>query len=295
MEIHRRNKPRSKQREEFKISGINNTTCRVCGEKHFSIWGRRDDQTLYQCQNCELVFFFPYPTQEELDNFYNTQYHAERGYGGGGEAGRLRRKMYELDINDLEKKLPAKGRFLDVGCAEGVFLSMLNEQWEKYGIDISAPAIMKAREKEGITAEVKDISDMEDSFFDVIHLRGVFEHFLDPIDFVLKANRKLKNNGTLVLSNTPNAGGLVPRLFRGRFKLVLPNEHLNYFSVRSMQVLSEKAGFYIKKIKYPYFGSPYCSFWKNLFEIPFNLAVGKQSPPFWGNIFTVYAQKVKDV
>ena len=51
------------------------------------------------------------------------------------------------------------------------------------------------------------------------------------------------------------------------------------------KVLSEKGGFIIKKVKYPYFGTPYCSFLKNLLEIPFNLLTGKLSPAFWGNIF----------
>ncbi len=171
---------------------------------------------------------------------------------------------------------------------------MLNGRWEKYGIDVSAPAIAKARQKKGITAEVKDLDGIEDNFFDVIHLRGVFEHFLDPLDFVRKANRKLKIKGILILSNTPNIGGIVPKLFRGRFKLVIPHEHVNYFSVRTIQVLAKISGFEIKKVNYPYFGSPYCSFFKNLFSIPLSFVMGKQSPPFWGNIFTVYAHKIKD-
>ncbi len=266
--------------------------CRVCGHQEFSMWGNRDGLPLYQCKNCELVFFFPYPTQEELEVYYNSSYHAERGYGGSGNAGQLRKQMYELDIKDLEKKLRSYGRFLDVGCAEGVFLSMLNNRWEKCGIDISQPAVEQARQKEGIEAEVKEISEVKDNSFDVVHLRGVFEHMLDPLEFVKISNQKLKNNGFLVLSNTPNIGGLVPALFRGRFKLVIPNEHLHYFSVRTMHTLAELGGFVIKDITYPYFGSPYCSFWKDMIDIPINLVTGKMSPPFWGNIFTVYMQKI---
>ncbi len=268
------------------------TSCRVCGENYFSIWGECNGLNLYQCENCELVFFFPYPSQDELNAFYKTQYHSQRGYGGEGEAGQLRTQMYNLDIRDLEDKIPERGRFLDVGCAEGVFLSMLDKRWEKYGIDVSETAIEKGAQKHGVVAEAKDISEMADGFFDVIHLRGVFEHLLDPLDFVKKANRKLRLHGALVLSNTPNIGGIVPRLFRGRFRLVLPNEHVNYFSVRTMRVLTERGGFTIQKIKYPYFGTPYCSFFRDLGVIPYNLLRGKKSPPFWRNIFTIYARKV---
>jgi len=277
------------------MKGAIQTRCRVCDHHGFWVWGRHNGLSLYQCRNCNLVFFFPYPTKEDLDAYYNGQYHAERGYGGDGKAGQLRKKMYELDIHDLESRLGHKGRFLDVGCAEGVFLTMLSEGWEKFGIDVSGLAIEKACKQEGIKAKVKDISEMEDDFFDIVHLRGVLEHILDPLDFVKATNRKLKTNGFLVLSNTPNIGGVVPRLFRGRFNLVIPNEHIHYFSVHTMQILTRLGGFVIKSITYPYFGSPYCSFWKNMIQIPLNLVTGKMSPPFWGNIFTIYAQKVDEV
>ncbi len=271
------------------------TNCRLCQNNSFNIWGVRDNLTLYQCSNCELVFFFPYPTQEELDAFYNDQYHNKRSYNGEGEVGRLRKEMYKLDILDLEKKISVRGRFLDVGCAEGVFLSMLNHGWERYGIDVSQTAIERASQKENVIAEKKNIAEMENSFFDVVHLRGVFEHLLEPLHFVRQVNLKLKENGYLVLSNTPNINGIIPRLFRGRFKLVLPNEHVNYFSKRSIQILLEKEGFTINAITYPYFNTPYCSFIKDLIQIPVNLITGKTSPPFWGNIFTVYAQKIKEL
>jgi 2-polyprenyl-3-methyl-5-hydroxy-6-metoxy-1,4-benzoquinol methylase len=42
--------------------------------------------------------------------------------------------------------VPQKGRILDVGCAEGLFLSLLNSPgWERYGMDVSTPAIESAR------------------------------------------------------------------------------------------------------------------------------------------------------
>lgn len=246
---------------------------------------------LYQCANCELVFFYPYPTREELDAHYNDKYHVVRGYGGSGEAGRLRRRMYDLDIRDLQKRLGDSGRFLDVGCAEGLFLSLLGEGWDKRGIDVSREAVDKANQYEGVVAEVKDISEMPDGYFDVIHLRGVFEHLLYPLDFVRCAERKLKAGGALVLSNTPNIGGPVPRLFRGRFKLVIPKEHVNYFSMKTMRALADSAGLKVAGVTYPYFGTPYRSLLRDLVRVPVNFFTRKESPPFWRNIFTVYFRK----
>ena len=271
------------------------TTCRVCGGEKFKSWGQRDGLKLYECENCELVFFYPYPTAEELDKFYNDTYHADRDYSGESKAGTLRKQMYELDIKDLEETISGRGRFLDVGCAEGAFLSMLSPSWDRFGVDLSRTAVEKGKQrKEKMSLEAKDIADCETGFYDVVHLRGVFEHLLEPGAFVKTANEKLKKGGYLVLSNTPNSGGPIPRLFRGRYKLVLPNEHLHYFSKKTMAELMERNGFRVKKITYPYFNTPYSSFFKNLLEVPFNYLTGKQSPAFWGNIFTVYAEKVKE-
>ncbi len=267
--------------------------CVVCGRDEFSLWGEKEGCCLYQCHSCELVFFFPYPSHEKIEQQYHGEYHKDRGYDGNTEAGKLRKKMYLLDIADLKKEVPYKGRFLDVGCAEGEFLELLDDKWDKYGTDVSSTAISFAKEK-GIRASTKDISEYEDGFFDVIHLRGVFEHIQNPSRFVEQANKKLNEGGILVISNTPNIGGMVPKLFRERFRLVLVDEHLNYFSNKTMEICMDKFGFEIKNVKYPYFGTPYCSFFKDLISIPLNKLTGKPSPPFWGNIFTVYARKVKN-
>ena len=37
------------------------------------MWGRKNGHNLYQCEYCKVVFFFPYPVQEELDR-YSTEF-----------------------------------------------------------------------------------------------------------------------------------------------------------------------------------------------------------------------------
>ena len=268
-----------------------NAACRVCGGVSFNNWGARDGLVLYQCANCELVFFYPYPTQEELNEYYNDRYHDKRGYDGTGTMGGLRKTMYVLDAQELEAIIPVRGKFLDVGCAEGVFLTCLSNAWDKFGIDVSRDAIARATEKPGVTAAVKDLTELENSTFDVIHLRGVFEHILYPDEFVATACKKLKPSGYLVLSTTPNMNGPVPRLFRGRYKLVLPREHVNYFSPRTVAVLAARHGLSIVKITYPYWNTPYRSFAKDCIAVPFNYLTGKMSPPFFRNILSAYLKK----
>lgn len=268
-----------------------NEPCRVCGKTEFRQWGERDGGTLYQCAYCELVFFFPYPTQKQLDEYYNNHYHDKRGYGGGTAAGQLRRLMYELDVKELESTIPVGGKFLDVGCAEGVFLTCLSDKWQKFGIDVSREAAERAAEKPGVTASAENISVMEDNAYNVVHLRGVFEHILYPDAFFAMACKKLKPKGYLVISTTPNMAGLVPRLFRGRYKLILPNEHVNHFSPRTIEELAVRHNLSVITFTYPYFGTPYAAFLRDLFAIPVHYFAGKQSPPFWKNILTAYLQR----
>jgi len=274
------------------------TKCRVCKSYNFTKWGSRNNSILYQCNHCELVFFYPYPTQEQLDDFYNNNnYHQDRGYSGQTEAGKLRQSMYDLDIEDLEKNIKQRGKFLDVGCAEGKFLSHLkSSEWERYGMDVSKTALEEAKKRTKninyLNASI-DTIPTDDCFFDVIHMRGVFEHLLYPDDVINKLTAKLKINGTLVLSNTPNINSICARLYRGRFKLVLPDEHVNYFSTRTIEELGKNNGLTISKVSYPYFGSPYESFPLDLIKLFFNFLTSKESPPFWGNIFTIYLKKEK--
>jgi len=270
--------------------------CRVCGSNDFKQWGCKNGSILYQCKHCELVFFYPYPSQKQLDDFYtNSSYHQKRGYSGQNQAGELRKLMYGLDIADLEKHIPGGGKFLDVGCAEGLFLSHLKSaKWECYGMDVSETALEEAkRQTRGIhyfNAGIETIPT-DDCFFDVIHMRGVFEHLLHP-DGVIKAlKKKLKIGGLLVLSNTPNIKSICAILYRGRFKLVLPNEHVNYFSLKTIKVLSKNNNFSIKHVSYPYFGSPYESFFGDSFNLFRNLITGEESPPYWGSIFTLYLKR----
>ena len=272
---------------------ISHHSCRVCGSQTFRRWGAHEGHQMYQCLECDLTFFFPYPTENELNCFYNGAYHQQRGYSGTTLAGQLRQQMYQLDIADLERTVPGKGKILDVGCAEGLFLSKLTSAgWERYGMDVSTPAIESARRQHPHITFFDcpiDRLPVPDRFFDVVHLRGVFEHLLFPDEILKILKKKLKASGTLAISNTPNARGLCGELFRNRFKLVM-YEHVTYPSIRTIKRLFLNNDIRLIRIRYPYFGSPYAAPLKDLWGLGWNLVTGAKSPPFHGNIFTMYGR-----
>ena len=77
--------------------------CVVCDNTEFDKWCEYQKISMYICKKCELVFEYPYPSQDELKTFYNDNYHNQRDYKSLGKIGKLRKKMYELDYVSIKK------------------------------------------------------------------------------------------------------------------------------------------------------------------------------------------------
>ena len=69
--------------------------------------------------------------------------------------------QYDLDKQFLEKYIK-KGKVLDVGCGGGIFLSKLNKNFKKYGIDLDKSSIKFA--KKNFKYEFRAESLENDSF-----------------------------------------------------------------------------------------------------------------------------------
>ena len=266
----------------------------VCGSNDISHWGECDGQDVLQCDWCELTFSLPYPTQADLVAKYNDPaWHTDRHYDGSETDGELRARMYYLDVTDLEKVIKPSGVFVDFGCAEGLFDLFLSDKWRSiYVYDLSKAAIKKASEKHRLLPLYSGLKALTPSTVHVIHLRGTLEHMLDPLRFIETATDRLQQGGWLVISNTPNVGSRVARIFRGKYRWILPGEHVNMFTLRTMQVMAAEAGLGIERTIYPYFGTPYAHVMRDLVSIPINLMLHRSSPPWWGDIFTVYMRKI---
>lgn len=110
----------------------------------------------------------------------------------------LKRKLVE------NASLGANARVLDVACANGSLLHMLNAKnpIEGYGIDISGEMIKNAKLLHpSFTFTVSNSSklDFEDSFFDAITVCAAFHHFSEPLSFLKEVDRVLKRNGLLFI------------------------------------------------------------------------------------------------
>lgn len=183
-------------------------------------------------------------------------------------------------INYLKKSKP--GKIIDLGCGMGWFMSKLNSDWEKYGIDISEYAISNA--KKFCNAKQANIekylkSEKKDQFNYVISSH-VIEHLKKPIDFLKGIKKILKSNGYLLLE-TPNFDSAAFRLFKNRFRLLNDPTHISLFTLDSLTRALRDNGFDIEKVEFPYFQTKYFNK-KNLIKL-LNYRNEKVSPPFYGS------------
>jgi CMP-N-acetylneuraminic acid synthetase/2-polyprenyl-3-methyl-5-hydroxy-6-metoxy-1,4-benzoquinol methylase len=190
-------------------------------------------------------------------------------------------------INNLNFQGLSRPKFLDLGCGTGFVSSELNDSYEKFGLEVANDTANFAKKYfSHMQVGYLDEHSYEDNFFDVIMCLHVVEHVENPVDLMKNIFRILKPNGYLILA-TPNFDGAMARRYKDNFRLLHDQTHISLFSDISLKDLTEDVGFFVDYIDYPYFETKY--FNTEELEKIFNLDI--ISPPFYGNIFTIYARK----
>jgi SAM-dependent methyltransferase len=203
-----------------------------------------------------MIYVNPQPNDEEINNIYNEDY-----FSGGYDFGR-QKLDYVLDdkifkifpqfiINLLNKKLPKKGKLLDIGCATGYLLETARDSgWEISGIEISEYARKIAEKKLNISIH-NSLGDLKikENYFDVITALEVIEHVTDPSRLLMEIRPYIKNGGLLVIT-TPNLKN--SELYKSflDWECVLPPVHLSYFSIKTITKMLEKNGYQVIDISY---------------------------------------------
>jgi SAM-dependent methyltransferase len=120
----------------------------------------------------------------------------------------------------LKSLLPPGGRFLELGCAESIWLEHLRDYCEVWGIDYSPTALARMAgdpRLDGVKLVLGDMFDADNNvprdYFDVVFSEGVLEHFSDP-GAALRLMRRYARPGGIIATSIPNVSGLVGKLQR---------------------------------------------------------------------------------
>lgn len=229
---------------------LENISCPLCNSKIYTQKYPQHYPRIVTCKICRLIYTNPRLKSKFLKELYSEEYFKNDHSSVLGYSNYLQDKeniikTFDKRLSKIETFVPL-GKLLDVGCATGFFMhSAKMRGWKVEGVEISQYAASYARERYGFKVHVGDISqiDLPANTYDLITLWDVIEHLENPIETLKRLKRVLKKNGLLVFS-TPNALSLPAKLTKHKWMgYKLSDEHLTYFSKRTVDLLLKKAEF----------------------------------------------------
>ncbi len=225
--------------------------CLVCGDERIRFRLKQAPTTVFQCQNCGLVFVDPLPSETELRALYLDYDVSETDPAFPSLLAwrwKSRAPVFQEVLDEIIAQ-GARGRLLDVGCSFGFLLSMAKERgFEPAGVDLSLNAVRYARERLRVPVHQGTVFDAKfpDGAFDVVTMVGVFEHIPNPLETLGEISRLLRPGGLLAVE-VPNANF---NLLRGRLHAswFYIGTHLLNFTPRALVRALELSGFRCAKL-----------------------------------------------
>ena len=270
--------------------------CAICGKASGAttreVWARDEYFVALKCQKCGLVQIDPGLTPEGLGVYYATYLKHRLEETQKFES---RRIQYLLDAAFLGRYVSA-GTVLDVGCSGGFFLDAIGSGFTKVGLEIDPEAAKFAREKFGLDVHAATLGDdpFSSGQFDVVTFRGVIEHIYEPVAALSRAADLLRPGGRVFICATPNLNSFCAEVYREKWNLWHPIQHINIFSVDTLHRLLGPDRFDLEGVDYPYLGTPYESaaedYRRVMEDLPELLrdraGFHRTGPPFWGNMLS---------
>lgn len=231
--------------------------CNLCGSEQRQPHCPENGLGLVQCQSCGLVYVSPRPDANELYALYGETYFHNNESGVVGYTDYIKdedniRRTAARRLKFTERFVQA-GRLLDVGCAVGFFIDEARKRgWQVQGLDVSSFAVDYAREHFGLDAQHGSLTELqfEPDVYDLVTMWDVIEHVPDPKAYLAKAAELVRPGGVIALA-TPDVDSFPARLMGRRWVgYKLSEEHIYYFSIKTLRRMLEEAGFEVVNVRH---------------------------------------------
>jgi 2-polyprenyl-3-methyl-5-hydroxy-6-metoxy-1,4-benzoquinol methylase len=224
-------------------------TCKICDSSIRTLKEKTvDGLTLAKCNNCNLLFVKDIPVsklwavddKEKTNNYYSHVATDKSKF------------VYALEqicklLPDLDGQDYSKYKILDIGCGDGVFLSMCKDLgFSVYGVELRKSCVDLCHDNGIENVFRKDISEIDEQF-DIVTLFDVAEHLEELPPFFMLINKLLKRNG-FVYIETPKQSVLdlyikLLSYFTSIKNNRVSREHVQLFSIDSLKKLLSKTSF----------------------------------------------------
>lgn len=199
----------------------------------------KGDLSMVICNKCKLL-------QLEHNFDANEMYGSNYGYMSS-----LNKSMIshlKLKALGLKKRYRLKSnmKILDIGSNDGTFLSFFNNKYKLFGCDPTISKFSKYYRK-----DINQIPSFfssklfENKKFDLISSISMFYDLPDPLTFAKEINSILNNNGVWHIELS-----YMPMMIKNRSYDTICHEHLEYYSLKSLKYLLDKANFKIINLSF---------------------------------------------
>lgn len=229
--------------------------CPICECPKAESLYRYKGADVVECQHCSMVYV-PMPTPE-ITSIYKESYFLNNGDDESAGYSNYKSEFmshlitFDKRLEETEKILGYRGRLLDLGCALGHLGEAAKRRgWDVYVTDVSDYAVFETRKQFGLNGFISAPEKLavKPGRFNLITMFDVIEHLSHPIDLLRDIRRALSAEGLLQLT-TPNAHSWSAQLMGRSWFHLKPNEHLLYFTPKTIRLVLEQTGFEVVAIK----------------------------------------------
>jgi 2-polyprenyl-3-methyl-5-hydroxy-6-metoxy-1,4-benzoquinol methylase len=205
--------------------------CALCGGNDFKLISEKDSKSkgkllVCVCNACSMVSQNPVPTEQEVEQYYSTEYRQDYKQVFEPKLKHVYRAG-NLALNRLEfltKNNVTSGKLLDVGAGGGEFTYVSSHLgFDSTGIEPNIGYSNYAKDQYQANVKTGQLVDIDDKF-DVITMLHVMEHIPDPVKTFKKLYDLLNDGGSLFVE-VPNIETYSQSPDNTFFKA-----HIHYFS-----------------------------------------------------------------
>jgi SAM-dependent methyltransferase len=242
-------------------------SCPLCGSDRRTLRFREEPYAIVLCKTCGLTYVTPRLPESELiplvydESYWRSPAARDRGYTDYRKDADLYLRTFQRRAGLIERYFGAPGRVLDVGCAAGYFLEVMQEEgWDVTGLEPSDAIRREAEQRLGpehVIAGLLGQVELEPASFDLVTMWDVIEHIPDVVA-AARAVRGLLAPGGKFLIETQNVDSLAARLLGPRWQHYKHAEHIYHFQRRTIADVLGRAGFRVLENR-PWLGGKYVS------------------------------------
>lgn len=141
-------------------------------------------------------------------------------------------------VGELAAKyaFPEYGRLLEIGAGKGAFLEEFSKyfpNWKLNSLEYDDKYIKLLKRNQNFEKNYTNIDDIDEVKFDLIVAIHTIEHLLDPVGYIKKAKKMLKDDGKMFFQ--------VPDVANSPFDIAIA-DHVSHFNRQSLKQLLTRAG-----------------------------------------------------